>query len=139
MEFNWKTPVSGYQFRVMVDQKAISFAKVGNLVMEQSYEQVREGGVNDRVLLFRAPKETADVLRLERGVWRGEQPKLVPGQRLRNITILVMRNQVPVKIYAIEGGVVKSVTVSDLDALTGTVLIETMEILHTGMVQVKIM
>lgn len=138
MEWNLKAPVSGYQFQVLINQKSISFSKVQNLVMEQEYEQVQEGGTNDRVLLFRAPKAQADVLRLERGVWSGEAPKLVPGQRLRNLTILVLRNRLPVKIYAIDAGVVKSVTVSDLDALNGEVLIETMEILHTGMVPVKV-
>ncbi len=133
-----KFPVTGYNFKVMINGSFISFSKVMNLESRVEFEQYQEGGTNDRMLLFRRPKSNADELKLERGVWSTDAGfKLEPGTKIEDITIMVMRGLIPLKIYTIEQGYVSSVTYSDLDAMSGDVIIESMTILHSGLTTTK--
>lgn len=131
-------PLPGYKFQVYIQNLCLGFSKVTNIENSIETEPLQEGGVNDRVYSLRKPQSTERTMLFERGiasrglVMMALSLRLAVGQRLpEDIMILVMgRDGLPGKVYFVHGAVVKKCTYSDLDAMSGEVLLERFEIAY---------
>lgn len=132
-------PIPGYKFMVYIQNVAMGFSKVTNIENSIETEPLQEGGVNDRVYSLRHPQSAERTMTFERGTVfsTGALQMLLTfrfavGQRLpEDIMILVMgRNGIPAKTYFVHGAVVKKCAWSDLNAMSGELLMERFEIVY---------
>ncbi len=134
--------IPSYSFDVSIDGMSISFSKVENLVSSIEIDTIIDGGSNNAPVLLRKPKRNPDVLVLERGVYTSfselKIAMFVVGSRVGTVNISVKRNGRTVRMFFISGGVVVRREVSPLDALDSAVLVECLQIAHTGMVEVPL-
>lgn len=135
--------LSGCNFLVTIGQEVFGFSKVSNLVAQVEYEVVQEGGNNEYPLLFPKQKTNPDTLILEKGVHELVAAptfnSLREGMWVEQVTILVLENRGALKkAFFIEKGLIVKRTFSELDALRGELLIETMEIAHSGLIEIPI-
>ena len=126
-------PLAAYAFRVWAGKTEFGFSKVSGLARETETFTYQEGGLNDRVHVLRGAVKNADTLRLERGVYAGNDfPFYLVGERLKNtmrIEIWNPANQVRSdKVYLLSGLIVKIWEVGELDALQNAVLIDRFEL-----------
>lgn len=135
--------VPGHSFIVTLGVLVLSFSKVSNIATQIEYDAINEGGNNDYPLLFRKPKTNPDTLILERGV-RTRATDLAfdllrEGVQVELGTILVMKNGIDLqKAFYFKKGIIVKRQFSDLDAMSNDLFIESMEIAHTGLVQLDI-
>lgn len=135
--------LTGCNFLVTIGQELFSFSKVSNLVSQIEYETVHEGGNNDYPLLFPKQKTRPDTLILEKGVreWAVAPAfnSLWEGMQVEQVTILLVKYGVLLKkaLFFKKGLIVKR-TFSNLDATKSELLIETLEIAHSGLVEIPI-
>lgn len=135
--------VPGHSFLVTFGVMVFSFSKVSNIVTQIEYDAVNEGGNNDYPLLFRKPKTRPDTLILERGIrTRGTDlafDLLREGVQIELGTILLLKNGIDLeKVFYFKKGIIVKRQFSDLDAMSDDIVIESMEIAHTGLVQLDI-
>lgn len=135
--------VPGHSFLVTLGAMVLSFSKVSNIVSQIEYDAVNEGGSNDYPLLFKKPKTKPDTLILERGVrTRGTDlvfDLLRVGMQVELGTILVLKNNIDLqKVFYFKKGIIVKRQFSDLDAMSDNLFIESMEIAHTGLIQLDI-
>ncbi len=135
--------VPGYSFLVTIGDSKFSFSKVTNLVSQIEYETVVEGGNNDYPYLFPKPKTKPDTLILEKGVKARSLDcafnQLVEGMQVEMVTILLLKNLLELeKAFYFKSGLIIRRKFSDLNAMGNELLIETLEIAHTGLVEIPI-
>lgn len=135
--------LSGCNFMVTIGQEIFSFAKVSNLVAQVEYETVQEGGNNDHPLLFPKQKTKPDTLVLERGVrkWALDPTfdSLQEGMEVEQVTILLVKDGIQLsKALFFHKGLIVKRSFSNLDAGKSELLIETLEIAHSGLVEIPI-
>ena len=58
---------------------------------------------------------------------------LEPGLRIEGILILIKKNGKLKKSFYIEQGILTRITYSDLDAMSSSIIIKSMELAHTGL------
>ena len=132
--------MSGYIFEVLFGGGIVlSFSKVSNLSGELEYEAVGDGGYNDKMLFFNKPRRKPDTIIFERGV-RVEDSEdlvlLIEGTKIHNITILVKKDGVSETMFWIESGIITKKSFSDLDAMNSSLFIRTLELAHTGLIEI---
>lgn len=137
------TLLSGCNFLVTIGQEIFSFSRVSNLVSQVEYEIVSEGGNNDFPLLFPKQKTQPDTLILEKGVRERSFDlafnSLVEGMKIEQGTIMLVKYGILLeKVFFFNKGMIVKRSFSDLDASKGELLIETLEIAHSGLVEVPI-
>lgn len=135
--------VPSHSFLVTIGPAVFSFSKVSNLAAEIEYDAVTEGGNNDYPHLFKKPRTKPDTLILEKGVWtRSSDPVfslLREGMQLELVTILLMKDGTDLeKVFYFKKGMIVRRAFSNLDAMQDELLIETLEIAHSGLVEVPI-
>lgn len=128
------------RFTVHIGSSTYGFAKVSNLVQEQEYDSIQEGGRNWSPVFFRKPKSRFDVLVLEKGV-KAAAPnpnaKLIEvGMKLTGVIVSIGETDAYLR-YTFDEGVVTKVELDNLDAMGNTVLIRKVEIAHTGLNRMK--
>ncbi len=127
--------VLNYRFKVLIDNKVLSFMKVSGLGMDYETETMAEGGSALGGRIAAAARKSARTLRMEGGVYGGGQSLLKtmkPGICLSSgIVIMVMnaKGKIDIKFGTGEAFVTKW-EVSDLDAEQGRVLVNTFEITY---------
>lgn len=127
-------------FTVSIDNVLYGFARASNISAELEYEPISEGGRNQSPLLFRKPKSKPDVLTLERGVRLvngAASITLAVGAKLTSIIIGVTKEGVSCLKYTFDEGIVTKVEWGNLDAMGHEILIEKVEIAHTGLQTMK--
>jgi len=132
-------PLRGFRFLLEIDDiTSGGFARVKGLSREVKHESYREGGVNDyeHKLLTNV---TYPVLVLERGLalddlWKWAQAAADGEVQRKNIRIR-LHDEANEKQFAwqIAYAVPVKWAVSDLDATTSPVLMETLELAHHGL------
>lgn len=130
--------LTNYDFIVYLGENSYGFSKVSNLSAELEYESVGEGGRNLSPLLFVKPKGKQDVLSLERGVRltpEGVSLTLDTGTHIEGGIISTLMGGDPALVYTFDEGLVTKVELGNLDAMGRDILIEKMEIAHTGLKQ----
>lgn len=133
---------SGFRFRVTIDPKLdekseIGFSKVGGLTVELEVEEIQEGGVNGTPHVLTSPAKRSGKLTLEKGLASANSwaTKLRPGFRLGGwLTVEVADSSgTVIRTFMIEDGIVTKWELTDMDASSSQVLIEKLEIAHTGL------
>jgi phage tail-like protein len=135
-----KDPYAVFNFVVEINSIEVGgFSEVSGLQAETEYESIREGGVNDyEHKLARITKYPN--LTLKRGIfdadelWRWHR-EVIDGRVPRNDITVKLRDSLKVDKWAwvfSEAYPVKW-SVSDLNAASGTVALETVEFVHNGM------
>lgn len=136
-----------YNFLVTIGQDVFSFSKVSNLASQVQYEAVTEGGNNSFPLLIPKQKTSPDTLTLEKGVRTGASDQafnsIREGMQVKQVTILLIRDdpldgKKVVKAFYFEKGLIVKRTFSNLDAEKSELLIETLEIAHSGLVEIAL-
>ena len=138
-----QTLLPSCNFLVTIGQETFSFSKVSNLVSQMEYETVCEGGNNDFPLLFPKQKTKPDTLVLEKGVHESNCDtafnSLAEGMWVEQVTIMLVKyGTLLEKVFVINKGMIVKRSFSNLDAGKSDLLIETLEIAHTGLVEVPI-
>lgn len=131
-------PFHGFRFRVEFDQvQHGGFSKVKGLVRETKIETRREGGVNDFEHKF-ANLTTYPSLVLERGLadaylWSWHED-VVEGQIQRRTVTVTLQDRAGDDVWRwlIEKAFPVKWTGTDLDAASGQVLVESVELAHQG-------
>ncbi len=143
-------PVVGNQhFVVYFGKTRISFSKVRNLQHTAEHETLSEGGLNDFVHVLNRPGSQGGTLTLEKGVMaraddvRGIQA-LAPGRRIQvPVTITLYHwngsgEWKPVRAWGVQDGVVTRWELTELDGLGSSVALETLEIAHSGLIELEV-
>lgn len=135
--------VSNYSFEVQLGLVIkISFSKISNIVSEGEFEVIADGGNIDRMFFFEKPKRKPDTITFSKGLCTGLTATvmswLVEGLKVNDIMILVKKDGSTKKIFYIEQGVLTKIAFSDLDAMNGEIIIKTMEMQHTGIVEIPV-
>lgn len=126
-------PLAAYTFHVFLDVQEFGFSKISGLGRESEPVIYQEGGLNDRAHVLRGPVKNCGVLRMERGVYAGENfPFYLAGERLKLPMRIEIRPpggaRLPGKIYTLTGLVVKKWEAGELDAMQNTILIDRFEL-----------
>lgn len=135
--------VPGHSFLVTIGALVLSFSKVSNLEAQIEYDAVVEGGNNDYPHLFRKSKTKPDILTLEKGIRTRATDLtfdlLMEGMQLEMVTILLLKNGIDLqKAFYFKKGIIVKRKFSDLDAMSNNLVIETLEIAHSGLVKIDI-
>lgn len=122
-----------YPFRLRAGKQELRFSRVSGLRQERGTFIYQEGGLNERVHLLPGPARSGGTLRLEQGVYCGEDfPFYLEGERLNTpVTLEIWAESSqpkPGKIYTLTGVVVKKWEVGDLDAMQNAILIQKFEL-----------
>lgn len=131
--------ISNYRFHFMIgsggESNTIGFSRVSGLSLEQSFEEVHEGGVNDRVHLFASPNAVAGTLVLERGAMSSETKllQLRPGVFVGGCTITAMRKGKGAVVYEVDNAIISKWEIGELDAMGNSILVHKMEIKYYGL------
>ena len=131
--------IPSYSFEVTLDSISFSFSRVSNISGSIQYDSYVEGGSNDAPVLLRKPKNQPDTLILERGVTNTTMGKLFSqikeGCRISEIQISVKKDGKTVRSFCASNGVITARQFSDLDASESSVLLESLQIVHTGLTE----
>lgn len=135
--------VPGHSFLVTIGPLVLSFAKVSNMMAQIEYDAVVEGGNNDYPHLFKKAKTKPDTLILEKGVRTRATDLafdlLLEGVQVELGTILLLKNGIDLqKVFYFKKGIIVKRQFSNLDAMSNELLIETLEIAHTGLVELPL-
>lgn len=133
-----KDPYRGFRFRVEFDQvQHGGFTKVKGLVRETKFESRREGGVND----FEHKLATQTIygnLTLEHGLaddylWSWHE-EVIEGRIKRRDLTIALHNESNEEVWRwlIESAFPVKWSSGDLDANSGQVLVESVELAHHG-------
>lgn len=138
--FTRNTLLLNNQFRVAIGLYMFSFAKVSNISDSYELETVSQGGANAYPEFVPKQKSKYETLVLERGVSNIllNQSALTAGTRLTEVLIMVMRHKVLKKCYHFDYGIITKWEVSPLDAMGKDILIEKLEIAHSGLSELSI-
>lgn len=136
-----RDPYSGFRFAVEIDGVLKGgFTKVSGLSRETRVESFREGGVNDfeRKLVTLT---TYPALVLERGLadpllWEWHQQVIEGGVERRVITV-TLRDELGRDAWGwtVQGAFPTKWTVSNFDAASGQVAVESIEFAHHGLLR----
>ena len=134
--------IPSYSFEVSLDGVSFSFSRVNNLSGSIEIETIVEGGNNNSPVILRKPNRNPDVLVLEKGVYTSVQDvamaMFTEGSKIDSISINVLRNGSTVRMFFISGGVVVKREYFPLDSLESAVLMESLQIAHTGLTEVPL-
>ena len=134
--------IPSYSFEVTLDGISFSFTKVTNLSGSIEIETIVDGGNNDSPVILRKPKRNPDMLILEKGVYTSAKDVMMAmfteGSKIDAININVLRNGSTVRMFFITGGVVVKREFSPLDSLESAVLLESLQIAHTGLTEMPL-
>lgn len=134
--------ITNNQFKVTFGRECYGFSRISNLGAELEYDSITEGGRNESPLLFRKARSKHDVLTLERGVRTKrtvmDETYIRPGTLLKAVVIFIRMEQKTYRKYTFDEGIVTRLQVADLNALGNEILIEKMEIAHTGLYEIRV-
>lgn len=136
-----KNYVGNYEFTVEFGLGKISFSRISNLGGSIEVGTFVEGGNNDYPMIYKTARRQPDVLVLQRGVPESKAVNLLlsqlkEGKKVMGVFIFVKKNGKTVKTFSITEGIVLSRRYSNLDANSGGIFIQQLEIAHTGITEV---
>ncbi|MBS5521493.1 MAG: hypothetical protein KHX56_04395 [Clostridiales bacterium] len=122
------------QFSLKIGDYIIKCSRISNLSMASEIEEVPEGGNSLYPNIFTGASKKADVLVIERAFVEDRVAgAFKPGVYVGESTISVMRNGEVYKELGFDEGMVTKCEFSDLDAMGNEVMIQKIEIAHTGL------
>ncbi len=131
------------RFQVVIGNHILGFSKASNLEDSMEYDSYVEGGLNDAPWIWMKPSQQMHTLTLEKGAQIrplfGEKLTLLPGTEIEGGILLMVNdlsNQMA-RVFSCQQAVVVKWEISPLDALSGDMLIEKVEIAHSGLKEVR--
>lgn len=125
---------TNYEFKLEIGSYKIHCKSISNLVSEQELEEIVEGGNNEAPNFFTATKKKMSTLVIERALVSDKIAEaFVPGVRVKNGTISVLKNRKPFREIYFDEGIVTKCELSGLDALGREIMMHKLEIAHTGL------
>ena len=135
--------ITGTEFDVRFDLVKVSFTKVTNIGSKIEYDTFVEGGKNDTPLYFKRPKTKPDTIIFEKGLHNSAGSNffglLKEGMRVKSVMIFVKHNGKTNRILYFDEGLILSKEFSVMDAMSNSVLIEKMEIAHSGLKEMPVL
>lgn len=132
-------PVGGNRFTVSIGPITMSFSRIRNITKQIEVDVLKEGGVNDYVHVLQKPYTTPHKLIFEHGLCESSvfsmlTPLLV-GKRLPLSGTISVKNAKGemVSSYSFGEPIILKWEIGDLDAMSNKVLIESLEVAHTGL------
>lgn len=128
----------GNKFTVAIGPINISFSKVRNISKDIQFEVLQEGGVNDHAHILQKPYTSPHKLIFEKGVSdTSTLSKLTPllvGKKLPYYGTITIKNSMgeTAGSYSFTEPIILKWSIGELDALGNKVLIESLEIAHSG-------
>lgn len=132
--------------------KSFSFSKISNIQNAIEYDTIVEGGNNLYAHAVQKPKGQTETIVLEKGVRlrdsRDKKGELVPGTKLANgLEIIVLQKVVQndqtkvckdkvARAYGFNSGIITKWELSPFDALGNEILVNKVEIVHTGLYEI---
>lgn len=114
------------------------FARISNLQSKIEYEVIHEGG-NAQPVLLPTPSKQPETITFERGVAlntsSGFWDSLRPGMMVENVVIFVQQYRTTIRKLRFDQGIVISKEYPLLNAISGEVYIEKLQIAHSGLVE----
>lgn len=114
----------------------MSFQKISNLQSKIEYEVIHEGG-NPVPVLLPIPSKQPETVTLEKGMLLGTEKSfwdsLRPGMMVKDVVIYVRQYQATVRKLGFDQGIVLSKEYPQLNAMSGEIYIEKMQIAHSGL------
>lgn len=134
--------IPSYCFAVQMDSTKMNFSKVSNISGNIEVETITNGGNNDMPIVLRKPKRTPDMLVFEKGVYTTPEDvnfsAFKEGKKINSIIITVKRDGKAVRMFCASHGVIIKRQFSNLDAMQGDILMESLQIAHTGITEVTV-
>lgn len=134
--------ITGTEFDVRFDLIKVSFAKVTNIGSKIEYDTFIEGGKNDCPIFLKKPKTKPDTIIFEKGLHTGVTSdifgRIKEGTQIKNVMIFVKHNKDTKRILYFDSGIVLSKEFSGMDAMNNSVLIEKIEMAHSGLKEVPV-
>lgn len=122
------------QFSLKIGDYTIKCSRISNLSIASEIEEVPEGGNSLYPNIFTGASKKADVLVIERAFIEDRVAgAFYPGVYVGESTISIIRNGEVYKELGFDEGMVTKCEFSDLDAMGNEVLIQKIEIAHTGL------
>lgn len=135
--------ITGTEFDVRFDLIKVSFAKVTNIGSKIEYDTFVEGGKNDCPIYLEKPKTKPDTVIFEKGMHTGLGSmvfsQMKEGSKIKNVMIFVKHNGSTKRILYFNSGVILSKEISAMDAMSNSVLIEKIEIAHSGLKEMPVL
>ena len=145
-QYTSSKPMPAFNFLVFVGPLPLSFSKVSSIEIAIETQALAEGGENRYVHSLSAPISSEKVIVLEKGVPAGVIDSAVGlladtvlrvGATFEVIIVTVLdQNGMPKKLFAINGAILRKRSFSELNAISGSVLIETLEFVYEDLTEV---
>jgi phage tail-like protein len=136
-----------HSFVLAIGTELLSFARVSNISRALECETFVEGGLNTMVRSFAKPKQQQETLVLEKGVSVSREKDIIVYERLglklggrikQAVTLVVLGGDWSEdRYYSFDEGVVVKWEVGRLDAMGSEALIESFEIAHSGLEELR--
>lgn len=138
--------VGGHNFLAFFGPVIVSFAKIAGLTNEINIETISEGGVNDAMVMLAGPRKKLGTVVYEHGVgmlnplnMQFETTNQIGAIFTFPTTILIFDNNRTLKrAVGYNGGVPVKWSLSDLNAQSGEILMDKLEVMHQGLFNVPI-
>lgn len=131
-----------YSFEVSMNGFTIGFSKVNNITADIEFDAIVNGGANDAPVILPKSKHTPDMIFFEKGLKADLADTmfslLTAGTRVAGITIFVKLNGQIKRIFTISTGIIVKREFSSLDAMGDQVFIESLQIAHTGLIEIAL-
>lgn len=134
--------ISTCRYFICINKTLMGFSKVSGLVMEMDSETYIEGGKEAVPYVMQKKDAGAKVLTLEKGISKEYDNSILsfiePGCHVDDILIIIIKNTYEIdKAFYIEEGIITKISYSDLDAGSGGIFMITLEISHTGLMEIS--
>lgn len=120
----------------------MGFTKITNISSDAECETAADGGNNDIMYFLGKPKRKPDSITFSKGLAIGKGADklswLAAGLKVNDTIITVRRDKQAKRVFYIEQGILTKVSFSDLDAMNNQFMIKTLEMQHTGIVELMV-
>lgn len=129
--------IPGFEYEVQLGMfLSINFSRISNLSSTGEFDVRADGGNNERMFFSPKPHRTPDTMVFHKGWASGISSMilsfLTPGLKISEILIMVKKDGKLKKSFYIEQGILTRISYSDLDAMSSSIIIKSMELAHTG-------
>ncbi|WP_130861742.1 phage tail protein [Bacilliculturomica massiliensis] len=134
--------IGSFEFDVRINLIQVNFSKITGIENKIETETFVEGGNNDFPIVRQKARQKPDIIIFEKGMTSTMGGTIFSilrqGMKLTNILIFVKRNGKLMKIFSIDEGLILSKKFGDLDSNSSAILIESLELAHTGFSEIPI-
>lgn len=131
-----------YNFKVEVNGVRMSFSRVGGIERDANVAILQEGGMNNHVHYLNSGLMGERTLVLEYGMAKANEAvnQLIPGRMLqKGVTVIVLgdNNSKPLVTYSMEGCYIKKISFGELNARSGELIVNNLEIAYSSVEEIK--